>query len=113
MNIGHRIRRRIKILCFARVGHDFPVLDFNNPAGLRGDACVMRHQNNRMPLTMQIFNNPHHHFTAFGIKCTGRFVGQNNVAAVHQRAGNAHTLLLSAGKLVRPVVQFVAELQFF
>ena len=47
------------------------------------------------------------------IKRAGRFVRQQNVRVVHERARNGHTLHLAAGHLVRRLVELVAESDLF
>ena len=81
---------------FAAVGNDFAIADFNHAVGVGGNARIVRHQNHGVPLRVQIVNNLHHIGAAFGVERAGGLVGQNDFTAVHQRAGDAHALLLAA-----------------
>ena len=60
---------------------------------------------------MQLVDDFHHIFTAGGIQCTGRFVGKDDFSAIHQRAGDGDTLLLTAGKLSGFVAFFAFQTQ--
>ena len=57
---------------------------------------------------MQLLNDFNHIFTAGGIERAGRFVSEDDFAAVHQGAGDGDALLLTAGKFAG----FVAFLAF-
>ena len=96
---------------FAGVGDDFAVFDFNHTVGKGGDFRIMRYQNNGMSFGMQPADDFHHHLAAAGIERAGGLVGQDDFAAVHQRAGNGHALLLAAGELVGAVVFFAFQAQ--
>ncbi|MNC16614.1 hypothetical protein D3C75_644730 [compost metagenome] len=56
----------------------------------------MRHNNDGMPLLTQLLKRGHHFFTGMAIQRTCRFIRKNHLPAVHQRAGDTHTLLLAA-----------------
>ena len=98
---------------FTGVGNDASVFDFDDAVGLTGDVRVVRDHDDRVTLTVQLLDDFHDGFAAFGIQRAGRFVGQNDFTAVHQRARDADALLLAAGQLVRFVAQPVAQIQIF
>ena len=56
---------------------------------------------------MQLLDDFNHIFAAGGIERAGRFVGEDDFAAVHQGAGDGDALLLTAGKFAG-LVAFLA-----
>ena len=58
---------------------------------------------------MQLVENPQHLVAAAAVERAGRLVGEDDIGAVHQRAGDRDALLLSAGQLVRPVAGAVGD----
>ena len=48
-----------------------------------------------------------------GVECAGRFVGEQDLRVIDQGAGDCHTLHLTAGHLVRLLVDLVAEAHLF
>ena len=63
-----------------------------------GDAGRLQHARNRLA----------HIFAQAGIECRERFVEQHQPRLAAERAGERHTLLLAAGKLMRPPRQHAA-----
>ena len=64
-----------------------------------------------MPLTVKGLQSIHNLRAAGGIQRACRLVRQDDFPAVHQGAGNAHALLLPAGKLHRQAAQPVRQPQ--
>jgi hypothetical protein len=87
------------------------VADFDDAFGLGGHIAVMRNENHRMAGPRQLFEQGHDLGAALAVQRPGRFVGQNNVPAIHERAGNGHALLLPTRKLVGMVGQAVGQAQ--
>ena len=58
---------------------------------------------------MQFAQDMHHFEAALAVERAGGFVREDDLAAVHQRAGDAHTLLLTAGHLRRTMREMPAE----
>ena len=54
-------------------------------------------------------DQPQHLGTGLAVKVAGRLVGQHNSRFGNQSACDSHTLLLSAGKIVRHVFQFIFQ----
>ena len=70
---------------------------------------VMGDQDDGVALGGQILQQRHDFRAALAVERAGGLVGEDDLAAVHQRAGDGNALLLSAGKLARAVVQPVAK----
>ena len=93
------------------VADDLAVMDFNDPFGMCGNIAVMRDENNGMAFVMQLAQDPHHVLAAAAVQCARRFVGENDLSAIHQGAGNGNPLLLAAGKLVGFMFQTICQTQ--
>ena len=61
------------------------------------------------PSAISSLEQRHHLRAALAVEGAGRLVGQDDLPAVHQRAGDRHALLLAARKLARPVLEAVAQ----
>ena len=97
---------------FAVVGNNFAVFDFNHTVGLRGDFRVVRDHDNRVAVRIKLADDFHHVFAAAAVERACRFVRKDDFAAVHQRTGDGHALLLAAGKFARLVFLFAFQPQF-
>ena len=64
-----------------------------------------------MPFAVQAVDDFHHIFAAGRIEGAGGFVGKDDFAAVHQRAGDGYALLLAAGELAGFVGFFAFQTQ--
>ena len=73
---------------------------------------IVRHEQQRRPLISQFCQNIHNLRTAAAIKISRRFVRQNDGRVVDERTRNRHTLLLSAGKLVRIRLHLIQHTDF-
>ena len=60
-------------------------------------------------LSVQGLENGHHSSLDWRVQVAGRLVGQQDAGILDQGAGNAHPLLLTAGKLGGPVADAVGE----
>jgi hypothetical protein len=60
---------------------------------------------------VQLAQDAHHLFARAAVQRAGGLVGQDDAAAVHQRAGDGHPLLLAAGELARHMLGAVAQAQ--
>jgi hypothetical protein len=60
---------------------------------------------------MQLAEDRHHFLAGLRVECAGRFVGQDHLAAVHQRPRDRHALLLATGQLARLVVHAITQAQ--
>ena len=84
---------------------NFAVNDFDNALGIAGNIFFMGNQNNgAVQVAVELGEQFHNFDTHLGIEVTGRLVGKNNRRIVDNGAGNRHTLLLAAGKLIRLVI---------
>ena len=64
-----------------------------------------------MAVIVHLSQRRHHFLAALAVERAGRLVGENDLATVHQRAGNRYTLLLAAGQLVGQMIEPVAKPQ--
>ena len=71
----------------------------------------MGHQHDGVALRIQVLQNPHHHHTRSRIKRPCGLVGQDDFAAIHQRAGDGHPLLLTTRQFAGQIGGFVAQAQ--
>ena len=93
------------------VADNLAVAHLNDPIGPRRDLAVVGNQNHHMALAGQLIEQRHDFCAAVAVERTGGFVGQDDVPAVHQRAGNRYALLLTAGELMRTVAGACAKAQ--
>ncbi|MCY1432313.1 hypothetical protein D9M71_483060 [compost metagenome] len=80
-----------------RVTEHQAVTNLDDPVGPRCNFAVVGNQDHHVTLTGQFVKQSHDLGTALAVQRAGRFVGKDDVAAVHQRTGNRHPLLLAAG----------------
>src|SRR5690606_16143223 len=95
----------------ARVGHDAAVADLDHAVGVVGDLLGVSDQDHRVALLGQLVEQLHHLDAAPAVECAGGLVGQDDLAAVHQRARDGHALLLAAGELLGPETDALLEPQ--
>ena len=69
------------------------------------------HYNGLPELCTGALDKPQHLGAGLAVKVAGRLVGQHNSRFGNQGAGDSHTLLLSAGKIVRHIFQFIFQPQ--
>jgi len=72
---------------------------------------VGNHHNSLPELCTGALDKPQHLGAGLAIKVAGWLVGQNNSRFGNQGAGDSHTLLLAAGKIVRHIFQFIFQPQ--
>ena len=58
---------------------------------------------------IQLAKHPHHFLAMRGVEVAGRFVGEDQLGLADQGAGDGDALLLTAGKLCRPVLGAVGD----
>ncbi len=93
------------------VADNLTVAHFDNALGIRRHLWVMGDDNHRVPGGVQFSQDTHHLLAAVGIECAGGFVGENHLAAVHQRPRDTHPLLLPARQLAGPVAGVPGQAQ--
>lgn len=84
-------------------------MDLDNAFRLRRHLRIVGDDNHRMPLIAQLMQDRHHLFTGMAVERTGWLIGEDHLSAVHQRAGNTHALLLTAGKLRRLIINTLRQ----
>ena len=75
----------------------------------RGVVLAVGHHNNRSTLFIQFCQQIHHLSSVLGVQVTGRLIGEYQLGIGYDRTGYRHTLLLTAGKLLREVFGTVAD----
>ncbi len=93
------------------VADNLAVAELDDPIGVAGNLAVMGNENNGMAIIMQFFEDLHDLLAAGPVEGSGRFVGEDDVAAVHQGPGDGNPLLLPAGQLAGPMVEPVGHPQ--
>ena len=76
---------------------------------MRGDVGLVGHQHDGLPLPVQRLEQAHDLLAGGAVEVAGRLVGQENAGRVDQRARDGDALPLSAGELVGPVLDPVAQ----
>ena len=76
------------------------------------DIGFVRNENNCVSALIQIFEKRHDFIAGFRIEIAGRLIGQNDGWIIYQSPRDRDALPLTAGKLVRLVVQTITEPHF-
>ena len=100
--------RRHGIGCLP-VGNDHAVGNLDDPVGLAGNFRIVGDDNDGVALAVELGQNAHQIGAALLVERTGRLVGEDHVATVHQRPRHADALLLAAREFVRAVEHALAE----
>ncbi|MNP07720.1 hypothetical protein D3C76_997590 [compost metagenome] len=95
------------------VADDQAVADLDDALGPRRHFAVVGDEDHHVALARQLVEQAHDLGAAVAVEGAGGFVGENDVAAVHQGAGDGHPLLLTAGQLVRAVAGARGQAQAF
>ena len=69
----------------------------------------MRNEDDRDPLFVQLLKKRHDFHRRLRVEVSGRLVREDDGRLGHQRAGDCHALLLTAGQLARLVIEPLAE----
>ncbi len=83
------------------IGSNNTITNRHHAMSILSNIRFMRHQHNRISLSMQLIEQPHDFVTSPRIKIPSRFVRQNDAWTIHQRSRNRHPLPLTARKLIR------------
>ncbi len=86
------VGRRIRV---GAVGDDLAIADLDDALCVLGHAHVVGDDDDGVAFGMQFAEDRHHFLTGFRIERACGFVGQDHLAAVHQRACDRHALLLA------------------
>lgn len=69
------------------------------------EVVIVGHDNERfLPLFREAEEQFHDHVTGFGIEVTGRFIRENDVRVVRERARDRDALLFATGEFRRQVI---------
>jgi hypothetical protein len=71
---------------------------------MSGDRRIVRDEDDREALLMQLPEQLDHGRGHLGVEIPGRFVGPDDARLAREGAGNGDALLLPAGQLHRPTV---------
>ena len=87
------------------VCHDQAVADFDDAIGGFGQFRGVGNDDDGMAVFIHLPQRRHHFLAALAVERAGGLVGEDDLAAIHQRARDRHTLLLTAGQLVGQVIE--------
>ena len=93
------------------IGHDDAVGEFNDPLRLRRNVVVMRREDDRMSLAIEIDQKIHDLAPIGAVQRAGRLVGEDRRAFIHQRPCDRNPLLLPSRQLIGIMRQAIAEPQ--
>ncbi len=93
----------------AGVRDNLAVLELDYAVGVLRYLTVVRDNDDRVPILGQLAQKLDHLVAALGIERAGRLVGEQYLAAIHQRTRNRDALLLAAGKLIGPVIETIRK----
>jgi hypothetical protein len=100
-----------RLRSIAHIGNNDAVADFHNPIRVVGDLLVMGDKNDGVSLCVKFTQDLHHLRPTVRVKGSGRLVSQNDLAAIHQSAGDRHPLLLAARQLAGNMVRALGQTQ--
>jgi hypothetical protein len=86
-----------------------PVPQHHDAFRMLGDRGFVGNHHNRLPLRMQLPEDPHDLLAGRAVEVAGRLIGQEQGGAVHQRAGDGDPLPLAPGEFVGPVLHPVLQ----
>ncbi|KWV89639.1 hypothetical protein PFLmoz3_00752 [Pseudomonas fluorescens] len=95
----------------SRIADDLAVANLDDAVGSRRHFTVVGNQNDHMALARQFVEQGHDLGAAMAVEGAGGFVGEDDMAAVHQGAGDGHPLLLPTRQLVRPIAGALGQAQ--
>ena len=75
---------------------DATVEDVQNAVRVLGDVVLVRHQDDRIPLAVEMVEQPHDFLRRLRIEIAGRLVCKDDRWIIHQGAGNGDALALTA-----------------
>src|SRR5262245_49684102 len=90
------------------VGFDMPVPQANDAAGPVSNLIFVRDHDDGLAGFVESQKQFHDLVTGLAIKITRGFVSQDNMRIIDEGPGNRNTLLLTARKLRRTVIQTVS-----
>ena len=92
------------------IRNDQSILEVDCPRSISSDVALVRNQDDRdSPLRAEAREDLHHLVARGRIEIAGRLVGEQQRRLRHQRAGDRHPLLLSAGQLVGMMFGAIGE----
>ena len=85
------------------------VFKMHPPCGALRCPLIVCDEHQRMPRPVQSVKQLQHTVCRGRIQSCGRLIRQNHARFCHDRPCDCHPLLLSAGKLVRPVIRPIGQ----
>ncbi len=107
--MGGEVRLRRLRRARPGVGDDAAVADLDDALRLLGDLALVRDQHDGVAGCGELGEQLHDLGAAPAVERAGGLVGEDDAAAVHQRARDRHALLLAAGELAGAVVDAFAQ----
>ena len=92
-----------------RVAHHVAVAEADEPGGEARDVRFVRDDHDRGAFAVQFLEQRHQLDRGAAVERAGRLVGEQHFRVVDERPRDRDALLLSAGKLRRPVMHAVAK----
>ena len=105
------LRRRRDDVGGSDIGNHASVLQFDHSLCAFSDFRVVRDQDDRTSGFVQLLKQAEQFVARSGVQGAGRFICEDDFRVVDQSASHSDTLLLATGKLVRFVVEAVAQPQ--
>src|SRR5690349_1780403 len=91
------------------VAFDPAVAEYHHPLGVRRDVGFVGHHDHGLAGRVEVGEHPHDLLAGDAVEVPGGLVRQEDGGIVHQRARDRHSLALTAGELVGPVVHPTLE----
>src|SRR6476660_5658212 len=103
-------------LCFRvrTLGHelilpDQPIPHYNVSLGVSGDVLLVRDHDDGDAVLVELLENGQDLDACAAVEIAGRFIRQQDLRIIDQRARNRDALLLTAGKLTRKMILTTRE----
>src|SRR5258707_6786137 len=96
---------RIEFLWFGHAIRDDQTVGYADhaPAAI-GNHRIMRHNDDRLPLAIELLEEFQDLPAGLAVEVSGRFVGEKNIGRLCEGAGDCDALALPTGKFVGPVI---------
>jgi hypothetical protein len=93
------------------IAHDQPIADLDHAVSVRRHLAGVRNDDDGVAAPCQTLQEGQHFRAALAVQRPGGLVGQDDLAAVHQRARDGDALLLAARQLGGPVLETLGQPQ--
>ena len=100
---------RVRTLGHEMILPDQPIPHNNVSLRVGGDVLLVRDHDDRDAVLVELLKNRHDLDAGAAVEIPGRFIRQQHLRIIDQRARNRDALLLTAGKLTRKMVLTTRE----